>query len=70
MADYKLVEVKDLGGEAIQTMMDIDGRRLCTFMKPPEETAKLVHNITNMELRDDDIMFCSATKSGTPILIS
>ena len=65
MADYRLVEVKDLGGEAIETMMDIDGLRLTTFTKPPEVTANLVHNIKNMELRDDDVMLCTAVKSGT-----
>ena len=64
MADWKLVEVKDQGGEAFQTMMDIDGLRLTTFMKSPEETADIVHNIKDMELRDDDVMFCSAVKSG------
>ena len=67
MADYRLVEVKDLGGESVQTMMDIDGLRLTTFMQPPEVTANIVHNIKNMKLRDDDVMFCSAVKSGTCI---
>ena len=65
MADYRLVEVKDRGGEALETMMDIDGLRLTTFTKPPEVTANLVHNIKNMELRDDDVMLCTAVKSGT-----
>ena len=64
MADYKLIEVKDLAGESFQTMIDIDGHRLTTFTKHPEVAAEIVHNIANMELREDDIMFCTAAKSG------
>ena len=70
MAEYRLVEVKDLGGESVKTMMDIDGLRLTTFMQPPEVTANIVHNIKNMILRDDDVMFCSAVKSGKCIFLT
>lgn len=65
MAEFKVVEVKDAGGVPLHTMMNVDGHRITTFMKPPEVTAEIIHNLVNMSIRDDDIMFCSGPKSGT-----
>ena len=64
MADFKEVEVKDAGGVQIHSMMDVDGLRICNFMKPPEVTADIIHNMVNLPIRDDDVMFCSGPKSG------
>lgn len=65
MADFKLVELKDAGGESFQSLMDLDGVIMCTFMRPPDVAAAIIQNIVNLEIRDDDVMLCTPAKSGT-----
>ena len=59
------VEVKDASGCQIHSLIDVDGYRMWrpTF-RTAEEQAEHVRNVVNVPLRDDDIMFCSAPKSG------
>lgn len=65
MANFEMIEVKDAAGAHIKSMMKVDGRIINTFIKPPEVTAEIIHNMVNLPIRDDDVMFCSAAKSGT-----
>lgn len=64
-AKFEMVEVKDAGGKEIHNMMNVDGLRLSTFGEDPKEIADIVHNLVNLPIRDDDVMLCSAAKSGT-----
>ena len=64
MAKFEMIEVKDAAGAQVNGMMKVDGRTILTFMKPPEVTAEVIHNMVNLPIRDDDVMFCSAIKSG------
>ena len=59
------VEVKDASGCQIHSLIDVDGYRMWrpTF-RTAEEQAEHVRSVVNIPLRDDDIMFCSAPKSG------
>ena len=63
-AKFEMVEVKDAGGKEIHNMMNVDGLRLSTFGEDPKEIADIVHNLVNLPIRDDDVMLCSAAKSG------
>lgn len=65
MAKFEMIEVKDAAGAQVKGMMKVDGRTILTFMKPPEVTAEVIHNMVNLPIRGDDVMFCSAIKSGT-----
>lgn len=65
MANFKTLEVKDASGVPLNGQMLVDGRQINTFRKPPEVTAAIIHNMVNLRIRDDDVMFCSAPKSGT-----
>ena len=64
MANCEMVELRDASGVQLCDMMDVDGRRINTFLKPPEVTAEIIRNMVNIPIRDDDVMFCSAPKSG------
>ena len=64
MAKFETVDLKDAAGVPIHSMIDVDGRRINTFFKPPEVTAGIIHNMVDLPIRDDDVMFCSAPKSG------
>ena len=65
---FEMVEVKDDGGAEVREMMNVDGLRISTFKMAPEELANIVHNVANLPIRDDDIMFCTPAKSGKPLL--
>ena len=67
MAKYEMVEVKDQAGREIVKMMNVGALRISTFAQDPEEIADRINNVVNLPLRDDDVMFCSAPKSGTII---
>ena len=64
MADFKVVDLKDAAGVPIHGNLDVDGQRVCNFMRPNDVAANIVHEIVNMELRNDDIMLCTPAKSG------
>ena len=64
MAKFEMLEVKDASGVQLKGLMKVDGWTINTFMKPPEVTAEIIHNMVNLPIRDDDVMFCSAAKSG------
>ena len=64
MANYEMVELRDASGMQIHTIMNVDGHRISTFDKPPEVTAEIILNMVNLPIRDDDVMFCTAPKSG------
>ena len=70
MATYKMVELRDASGVQMCDVMDVDGRRINTFHKSPEVTAEIIRNMVNLPIRDDDVMFCSAPKSGTMASLS
>lgn len=65
MAQFETIELQDAAGAKLHSMMKVDGRTINTFLKPPEVTAEIIHNMVNLPVRDDDVMFCSAPKSGT-----
>ena len=64
MANFGLVDLEDASGVKMHGLMDVDGCRISTFGKPPEVTAKIIRNIINLKIRDDDVMFWSGGKSG------
>ena len=65
------VEVKDAGGCQIHSLIDVDGYRMWRpLFRTAEEQAEHVRSVVNVPLRDDDIMFCSAPKSGIGIALS
>ena len=65
MATFETVEVKDASGNELKGCMVTQDLRIPSFGKPPEETANIIHNVANLPIRDDDVMFWSAPKSGT-----
>lgn len=64
MAKLETVTVKDRGGAEIHNMINVDGLRLSTFGESAEEVANIVHNLVELAIREDDVMLCSAPKSG------
>jgi len=65
---YEL-EIKDAGGAVIQAFWKIDGQILNTnFASSEEEALKVIRNIKNIKIRDDDIMLVSPPKSGKNML--
>ena len=68
MADFKLVEIIDASGKPLRSQMIVDGYRINTFGKLPEETANIVRNIVNLPIRDDDVFLGSFPKSGIGIM--
>lgn len=68
MADY-LVKIKDASGFEIHGQIKVDGQRTTTFGRLPEEIADNIHNMVNLPVRDDDVMFSTAPKSGMSLHI-
>ena len=64
MADFKLMDVVDANGKPLRCMMMVDGHLLNTFGLQPEEAAKIVRNIVNLPVRDDDVFLVTPPKSG------
>jgi hypothetical protein len=66
--DFEVYNLTDGGGGILHNQMLVDGMRIPTFRKPPEETAAILRNIKHLKIRDDDIMLCTPVKSGKCIL--
>ena len=49
--------------------MIVDGHRINTFGKPPEETAKIIRNIVNLPVREDDVFLVTPPKSGKLVVL-
>ena len=64
MADFKLLDIVDASGKPLRGQMIVDGHRISTFGKPPEETAKIIRNIVNLPVREDDVFLVTPPKSG------
>lgn len=58
------VEAVDGGGDRIQ-LVEVNGYRLCTFDREPEEEADIVRKVKNFKCRDDDVFILAPVKSGT-----
>ena len=68
-ATYEMVELKDAGGNKLNGIMRCKGQLIPTFERPREIAEDMV-DLVDMPIRDDDIMFCSAVKSGICTLFS
>ena len=66
MADFELLDIVDASGKPLRSQMIVDGHRINTFGKSPEETAKIIRNIVNLPVRDDDVFLVTPPKSGKP----
>ena len=51
MADFKLVDIVDASGVPLRDQMIIDGLRINTLGRPPEETADTIHTIVAVHHR-------------------
>ena len=61
---FETVEVRDADGNKIDGLINIGGFRMWKGLFSAEEVGNRVNNLVNLPIRDDDIMFCSAPKSG------
>ena len=57
------LKLTDAGGDTMD-LVDISGYRTCSFGRSPETLEKLVHNISQLECREDDIFIFAPVKSG------
>ena len=64
MAEIKIVDVKDAAGVPLNGIIDVNGQRVCNFMRPNDVTANNVHEVKDLELRADDVLLCTPAKSG------
>ena len=64
MTDYKLLVIVDASGKPLREQMLVDGFQVNTFGKAPEETVKVIRNIPNIPVREDDVFLVMPPKSG------
>ena len=61
------LKLTDAGGDTMD-LVDISGYRLCPYGRSAVEFEKLVHNIAQLECREDDIFIFAPVKSGKSYL--
>ena len=64
MTTFETVEVRDASGKELKGFMVSSGLRTSTFGQSSEETANVIHNVADLPIRGDDILFWSGPKSG------
>lgn len=57
------VDVIDDGGDRIR-LVEVDGYRVCTFDREPDQEAEILRKIKNFECRCDDVFILAPVKSG------